>query len=84
MKYDFSYKSAEPSIKIKNSNPCTNRPVLCEICSVLNPNSFFWSYNLENHYSLSHTNVDLPEEVKRIKNEKIAVLKKFKTKNKIN
>ena len=58
--------------------------VLCEICSVLNLNSFFWSYNLEYHYSLSHTNVDLPEEVKRIKNEKLAVLKKFKTKNKIN
>ncbi len=48
--------------------------VLCEICSVLNLNSFFWFYNLEYHYSLSHTNVDLPEEVKRIKNEKLAVL----------
>jgi hypothetical protein len=82
MKYDFSYKSAEPTDKIKSSNPCTNRPVLCEICFALNPNSFFWSYNLEIHYSIKHINKDIPEEVKRIKNntEKLAVLRKFKTK----
>ena len=82
MKYDFSYKSAEPSSKIKDSNPCTNRPVLCEICSVKNSNSFIWSYNLELHYKLMHSNAELPDEVKRLRDnkERNAVLKKFKKK----
>jgi hypothetical protein len=51
--YGFSLKSAE---KASTTNPCTNRPVACSICSEV-----YWSYNLTNHHAEKHSNVLVPE-----------------------
>jgi len=64
--YCFSLKSAE---KVSAFNPCTNRPIKCELCSLV-----VWSYNMRSHYTLNHPNNDYPEkyllsddEIKKLK-----------------
>ena len=42
----FSIKAAESA---KGRNPCSNRPVKCELCKAV-----YWSYAMERHYSDSH------------------------------
>ena len=48
----FDLKSAEKSTK---SGPCTNRPVVCSICSTIH-----WSYNLPIHFCLKHSDHPIP------------------------
>jgi len=48
----FSLKSAEKSTK---SGPCTNRPVVCSICSTVQ-----WSYNLPIHFRAKHSDHPIP------------------------
>jgi hypothetical protein len=45
--YDFSIASC---LKLSDNNPCSNRPVKCELCE----NAVVWSYGLNLHYSLLH------------------------------
>ena len=45
--YDFSIASC---LKLSDNNPCSNRPVECELCE----NAVEWSYCLNLHYSLLH------------------------------
>ena len=49
--YSFSLKSAE---KVLAFNPCTNRSIKCELCSLV-----VWSYNIQIHYTLNHSNNEL-------------------------
>ena len=64
--YNFSLKSA--------FNPCTNRPIKCEMCSLV-----VWSYNMRSHYSMAHSNNDLPEKY-LLKDDEIKKLKALKFK----
>jgi len=50
-KKKWSYRSF-----VIRSNPCSNRPVACEICKGL-----YLSYNIQAHYELSHINCSIPE-----------------------
>ena len=70
-RYNFSLKSAE---KISAFNPCTNRPIKCEMCSLV-----VWSYNMKSHYSMAHSNNDLPEKY-LLKDDEIKKLKALKFK----
>ena len=46
-KVKFSLKAAEKSTK---TGPCTNRPVICKLCSAIE-----WSYNMLNHMEIKHS-----------------------------
>jgi len=69
--YPFSLKSAE---KISALNPCTNRPVKCDLCKLV-----VWSYNIRIHYEQNHPNNDLPE-IYLLKNDEVEKLKALKFK----
>ena len=53
-KYKFSLQAATKSTK---SGPCTNRPVVCNLCP---PNTVLWKYNMQHHFELHHTGDSLP------------------------
>ena len=50
---DFNIGSC---IKLSANNPCSNRPVRCDLCV----DSFVWSYGLELHYSDKHQGITCP------------------------
>jgi len=43
--YFHCFKFKKTYDKVIRSNPCSNRPVTCEICKGL-----YWSYNIRAHY----------------------------------
>ena len=55
--------------KISALNPCTNRPVKCDLCKLV-----VWSYNIRIHYEQTHPNNDLPE-IYLLKNDEVEKLK---------
>ena len=64
----FNFKSDYE--KVVPSNPCTNRPVICEICQ-----GTYWTYNMKIHYEQSHNHITVPKYVSD--QERVAVLKMF-------
>jgi len=54
IKSTFAYNIASTSTP---SSPCSNVPVLCPLCSKLEP--AVWRYNLSYHFSAAHPNADL-------------------------
>ena len=51
----FSLKAAESA---KKPNPCTNRPVECQVCEEV-----YWSYAMQKHYETSHPGQECPVKV---------------------
>ena len=56
--YFFTF-SLKPASKGSIRSPCTNRPIICEIC-----NECIWSYNINYHYQSKHNLNDVPNELK--------------------
>ena len=54
-------------LKLSDNNPCSNRPVECELCE----NAVVWSYGLNLHYSLLHQRSSCPINVTDAERDKI-------------
>ena len=54
-------------LKLSENNPCSNRPVECELCE----NTVVWSYGLNLHYSIKHQGLTCPINVPDNEREKI-------------
>ena len=56
MTFIIKYFNIGSCIRLSANNPCTNRPVRCDLCV----DSFVWSYGLELHYSDKHQGITCP------------------------
>ena len=61
----FFTLSLKPASKGSIRSPCTNRPIICEIC-----NECIWSYNINYHYQNKNNLNDVPIELKITEEEK--------------
>ena len=66
--YFFTF-NLKPTSNGSIRSPCTNRPIVCEIC-----NECIWSYNINYHYQSKHNLNDVPNELKITEDEKKRVL----------
>ena len=72
-KSDFAYFtdiSKRTNNNLVLSNPCSNRPVHCELCETV-----YWSYNLASHYLLIHPGIKCPEQISKKEFEFIKIKK---------
>ena len=58
------------AVELSANNPCSNRPVKCELCE----NTVVWSYGLNMHYSTKHHGLICPINV--CDEEKALIFKK--------